>query len=473
MNRKLTALLLIFFDFTTSLVTWFFFFSYRKINLEKISEYQLINTFLNERFWIGGLSVSFFWITLYSIHGMYQNVYRKSRLKDFTQTAWICIIGSLAIFFALILDDILNSYKDYYQSFLVLLSLQFTLNFIPKFITNSIIANKIHSRKIGFNTLIIGKNKRSLELLSKLNSARKSAGYFIVGYVDANLNLIQDSEIDNHLKCLGILDDIDRITIDNNIEEVIICVDPKNHEKINTIATRLKNLNVNIKVLPDMYNILSGQVKMNSILHEALIDIKFSVMPQWQAFTKRIIDIVIPILVLTIFSPLYLTLIVLVKISSKGPVFFKQERIGKNGEPFKIIKFRSMYVGAEKGTPKLSKDNDDRITPIGRFLRKTRMDEMPQFYNVLVGEMSIVGPRPERQFYIDQIVQKAPEYTYLHRIKPGITSWGQVKYGYAENVDEMIERLKFDLLYLDNRSLLIDFKIIIHTILVVLQGRGK
>ena len=163
----------------------------------------------------------------------------------------------------------------------------------------------------------------------------------------------------------------------------------------------------------------------------------------------------------------------MVKLSSSGPVFYRQVRIGKNGHPFNIIKFRSMFVDAEKQGPALSSDHDPRITKWGRFMRKVRLDELPQFWNVLKGDMSIVGPRPERQFFIDQIMKIAPHYRHLHRVRPGLTSLGQVKYGYAETVAQMVERLKFDILYIENMSLAMDFRVLLYTLKIIMEGRGK
>jgi len=192
----------------------------------------------------------------------------------------------------------------------------------------------------------------------------------------------------------------------------------------------------------------------------------------YQATIKTIIDYSITILCLILLIPVILILAIAIKISGKGPVIYSQKRIGRFGKSFTIYKFRSMHFGTEEGVPLLSGKKDKRITAVGRFMRKHKFDEIPNFVNVLKGEMSLIGPRPEQQYFIDQIVLKAPQYKLLQNIKSGITSWGQVKYGYASNVEEMLERLEYDLFYLENRSLWFDLKIAIYTIGIIFKGEG-
>lgn len=471
MNRKLQAAKYILFDLIAAASAWSLFFYYRKIFVESQKFGYRIMVNLDEQFVTGLILIPLFWLLIYALLGTYRNVYRKSRLKELSQTFTTSLVGVTALFFALILDDEVLDHTTYYKSFAVLFGLHFVLTFLFRFILSSITASKIHSRKIGFPTLMIGSDAKALELYEELDCQQRSSGNRFVGFIRVKER--ENYPLKERLPFLGTLNDLPKVIKEHAIEDVIIALESSEHENLENILNKLDNDNLIVKVIPDMYDILAGSVRMDSIYGTPLIQVTRDLMAPWQQTAKRIADIVISGLALFLLSPLYIITMLCVRFSSPGPVFYMQERIGKGGKPFSIIKFRSMYVDAEKQGPALSSDHDPRITPFGRFMRKVRLDEIPQFYNVLIGEMSLVGPRPERQFFIDQIVKKAPHYHHLHKVRPGITSWGMVKYGYAENVDEMIRRMKFDLLYIENMSLMVDVKILIYTVQTVLLGRGK
>jgi exopolysaccharide biosynthesis polyprenyl glycosylphosphotransferase len=473
MNKKLQVLKYIFADVFSAVVAWTLFYSFRKLYIESEKFGTAIPVIFDNRFFRGLIIISIFWLFLYILTGTYKNIYRKSRLREVGQTLLITIIGVIILFFILLLDDAIQSYRNYYQSVFTLFLLHFGLTATCRFILSSITNHRIHNRIMGFNTILVGSNQNALNLYNEMQSQVKSSGNKFVGFVHVDNKNGYSQELAKNIPHLGELNDLKRLIEQYEVEEVIIAIESFEHENIGKIVNELDNGDLIIKVIPDMYDILSGSVKMTSIFGAALIEISREIMPAWEQSLKRIFDILVSVFVLSCFSWVYLIVAIAVKMTSKGPVFYSHERIGWHGKPFMIHKFRSMYIDAEKMGPALSSKHDPRITPLGRFLRKVRLDEIPQFYNVLIGEMSIVGPRPERQFFIDQIIRKAPHYKHLHKVRPGITSWGQVKYGYAENVDEMIARLKYDIIYIENMSLGIDLKILIYTALIVVQGRGK
>ncbi len=471
MNKKIQTLKYLISDLLSSALSWTLFFVFRKTFIESAKFGFDVPIIFTKSYYYAVVFIPLFWVFIYYISGYYKNPYKKSRLQELGLTLGLTLLGSIILFFVLILDDQILTYKNYYFSFFVLFGLQFILIYIPRLILTTNTNHRIQDRKIGFNTLIIGSNNKAKKLYRKLESQKKSAGYKFVGFI--NIADKDNFKLEHYLPRLGTLKDLRQIISDYKIEEIIVAIESYEHKQIQQILEHLGNYNVSVKAIPDMYDVLLGKVKMASLFGEPLIQISHELMPPWQVHIKRFIDVSFSLIAIILFFPLYIFLIIGVKLSSKGPIFYSHQRIGRYGKPFNIYKFRSMYVDAEKSGPALSSKNDSRITKFGKFMRKSRLDELPQFFNVIMGDMSLVGPRPERQYFIDQIYKKAPYVLHLQKVRPGITSWGQVKFGYAENVDEMIDRLQYDIVYIENMSIYVDFKIMIYTIKIILQIQGK
>lgn len=467
-KNKKYVIIFQFFDWLAASIVWVLFFSFRKKYVDNFP-IDIYNILSDDNFVYAIILLPIIWLIWYAFTGQYYKVYRQSRLKVVYRTFWQSLLGVLTIFFVLLLDDQVGNYTKYYATFSFLLVLHFTITALFRVLLLSYMKVKMAKGEILTNALIVGSKFKAKQFYEDYNKNPLVYGYNIKGIVGINGSAIAIEG----LPFLGKLQELEEICKEQKIEDVIIAVENKEHLFINKIIISLSSLSVFIRIIPDLYDILSGSVNMSEVIGAPLIDIYPDAMSLWQQNIKRLLDFSISFLSLIALSPIILIIALLIKISDGGAVFYSQLRVGKGGELFKMYKFRSMKENAEPDGPALSADNDERITKIGKFMRKWRIDELPQFWNVLKGEMSLIGPRPERKYYIDLMSETAPEVKHLQRVRPGLTSLGMVKFGYAQNVEEMIKRLKFDIIYIEKRSLGLDFKIFLYTLITLVRGRGK
>ena len=412
----------------------------------------------------GQVVIPLFWLVLYYFSGYYNKPFGKSRLTELFSTFITVLIETVFVFFALLLDDIPRSIDIYYKLFFGMFGLQFFITYIPRLLITQSGMRKIKNREWAMKVLIIGAGGKAVRIAHDLYRL----GYDICGFVSEDERTPVKADRN---QVLGTVEDIPVLMEKENVDEIVLAVESKNNKALLGILYSLYRYKRPIKVLADRFNMLS-KIQLRTIRGIPLVDVTDNNFSPAEQNIKLFLDKVCSVVALLLLSPLFAYIAWRVKKDSPGPVFFRQERIGYLGQPFWMYKFRTMYVNAEENGPSLSSEDDLRVTPFGRIMRKYRLDELPQFWNVLKGDMSLVGPRPERKYFIDEIVKTAPYYYLLHNVRPGITSLGMVKYGYAASVDKMVERMEYDILYYENMSLTLDLTILIYTVKTVITGKG-
>ncbi|MDO4512071.1 MAG: sugar transferase [Bacteroidales bacterium] len=456
-------------DFASANVAWFAYNCCRFL-LGGVRGFSTLGDFLSSHTIIyGQIALPLLMMGVHYLSGYYNEVFRKSRLSELATTIKTAALNTLLAFFIALINDMMTDNRGFnYEIVLVLFGLLFFFTYLLRVCITSRTSSNIKHRRWRFNTLVVGAGASAYAFVEKLNRMRQSTGYHVVGYVDVpGENRVKDITLPVYR-----FDEIAEVCKTDDVKELIVVHTNQDNKAVLSTINRLYAFDLPIKVTPERFNMLSRS-RLSDFSGDPLVDVSVSQMDASTRNLKRVLDVVCSLTALVLLMPVYAVVAVLIKCDSKGPVFFFQERLGLHNKPFRIVKFRTMVDGAEQaGQPQLSSDSDPRITKLGRTMRKYRIDELPQFWNVLKGDMSMVGPRPEREYYARQILEREPAYSLIHKVRPGITSLGQVKFGYAKNVDEMVERLRYDLLYLDNVSLINDFKIIAYTIKIVFKGRG-
>lgn len=464
MHKTLEKILVLSIDFLAINLAWILFFGFRV-------ETGWFSLIIMPEFLVPMLVLYFYWVIIFTFVGMYRTWFAASRIDELSTLFKASFVGIFILFSLIFFDDYIHNVSSpnrilifiYWGIFLGLVGAGRL--FVRSFQRNLLI--KGIGRR---NVLIVGFNEKAKDVHNQILK-HKALGLDVKGYVVSNGHNPGDSYLG--INILGPVNDIERLIDEINVQEIIIALEKDDHDVLIKLISKCDQKNVGIKIVPDLYEILSGQAKTSQIYGMPLIDIMPQLMPEWEKKLKRLLDIFMSLLILIITFPACIIIAVAIKFDSKGPVFFTQDRCGQGGKTFTIIKFRSMFQDAEKlSGPVWSRKDDPRITKVGKIIRRIRMDEIPQMYNVFKGEMSFVGPRPERPFFIEKLADEIPYYKRRLKVRPGITGWAQVKHKYDETLEDVKIKLKYDLFYIENMSLRMDFKIILRTIYVVLFGKG-
>lgn len=464
MNKKTEKILVLLTDFITINLAWGVLFYIRV----ESGWFQLI---IMPEVILPMLIIYIYWIVVFTFVGMYRTWFAASRFDELSTLFKSTFVGIIILFIVIFIDDYIHNVQS---SARILIFIYWGLLFSFVGLGRLLIRGfqrRLLIKGIGRRcATIVGYNEKAKEVHDQI-SEHPALGLDVEAYAAVDPNNV--GKFYKGIEVVGTVNNIVEIVNQVNSKEVIIALEKEDHELLVDVISKLEHSEVGLKIVPDLYEILSGQARTSQIYGMPLIDIMPELMPEWEKKLKRLLDVVTSFIILFVTLPANLIASVAIKLNSKGPVFFKQERSGMNGSVFKMLKFRSMYEDAEKHTgPVWSPKDDPRITAVGKIIRKVRIDEIPQMFNVLRGEMSIVGPRPERPFFVEKLSEEIPYYKRRLKVRPGITGWAQVKHKYDESVEDVKIKLRYDLFYIENMSLRMDFKIIIRTIFVVLFGKG-
>ena len=464
MNKKTEKILVLVIDFISINLAWGVLFYIRV----ESGWFQLI---IMPEVILPMLIIYIYWIVVFTFVGMYRTWFAASRFDELSTLFKSTFVGIIFLFIVIFIDDYIHNVQS---STRILIFIYWGLLFSFVGLGRLLIRGfqrRLLIKGIGRRcATIVGYNEKAKEVHDQI-SEHPALGLDVEAYAAVDPKNV--GKFYKGIEVVGTVNNIVEIVNQVNSKEVIIALEKEDHELLVDVISKLEHSEVGLKIVPDLYEILSGQARTSQIYGMPLIDIMPELMPEWEKKLKRLLDVVTSFIILFVTLPANLIASVAIKLNSKGPVFFKQERSGMNGSVFKMLKFRSMYEDAEKHTgPVWSPKDDPRITAVGKIIRKVRIDEIPQMFNLLRGEMSIVGPRPERPFFVEKLSEEIPYYKRRLKVRPGITGWAQVKHKYDESVEDVKIKLRYDLFYIENMSLRMDFKIIVRTIFVVLFGKG-